>query len=42
MGLIGMQRRAGWLGGRVDIVSRTGTGTNITITVPLEDPERAD
>ena len=42
MGLIGMQRRAGWLGGRVDIVSRAGTGTNITITVPLEDPERTE
>jgi signal transduction histidine kinase len=42
MGLIGMQRRAGWLGGRVDIVSRQGTGTTISITVPLEDPERAD
>jgi signal transduction histidine kinase len=42
MGLIGMQRRAGWLGGRVDIVSRQGTGTTISITVPLEDPEQAD
>jgi signal transduction histidine kinase len=42
MGLIGMQRRAGWLGGRVDIVSRQGTGTTISITVPLEDPERTD
>jgi signal transduction histidine kinase len=42
MGLIGMQRRAGWLGGRVDIVSRQGTGTTISIAVPLEVPERGD
>ena len=42
MGLIGMQRRAGWLGGRVDIVSREGTGTTISITVPLGAAERAD
>ena len=42
MGLIGMQRRAGWLGGRVDIVSRRGGGTTISITAVLEDPERAD
>ena len=42
MGLIGMQRRAGWLGGRVDIVSRQGAGTTISITVPLASPARAD
>ncbi len=42
MGLMGMQRRAGWLGGRVDIVSRQGTGTTISITVPLEAPDRID
>lgn len=42
MGLIGMQRRAGWLGGRVDIVSRAGTGTTLSIQVPLVEPERPD
>ena len=41
MGLIGMQRRAGWLGGRVDVVSRQGTGTTISITVPFEGPDPA-
>lgn len=38
MGLIGMQRRAGWLGGRLDVVSRAGTGTTLSIQVPLVDP----
>jgi signal transduction histidine kinase len=42
MGLIGMQRRAGWLGGRVDIVSRAGTGTTLSIQVPLVEPERPE
>lgn len=42
MGLIGMQRRAGWLGGRVDIVSRAGAGTTLSIQVPLVEPERVD
>jgi signal transduction histidine kinase len=40
MGLIGMQRRAGWLGGRVDIMSRQGTGTTISIAVPLVEAEQ--
>ena len=42
MGLIGMQRRAGWLGGRVDVVSRPGTGTTISIAVPLVEPEQPE
>jgi signal transduction histidine kinase len=39
MGLIGMTRRASWLGGRVDVVSRPGAGTTIRISVPLALPE---
>jgi signal transduction histidine kinase len=42
MGLIGMQRRAGWLGGRLDVVSRAGTGTTLSIQVPLVEPERPE
>ena len=37
MGLIGMARRASWLGGRIDIASRPGGGTTIRISAPLED-----
>ncbi len=39
MGLIGIARRAGWLGGRVDVTSRPGVGTTIRISVPLTEPE---
>jgi signal transduction histidine kinase len=39
MGLIGMARRASWLGGRVDVTSRPGAGTTIRISVPLSEPE---
>lgn len=39
MGLIGMARRASWLGGRVDVTSRPADGATIRITVPLEEPE---
>jgi len=38
MGLIGMTRRASWLGGRVDVTSRPG-GTTIRISAPLVEPE---
>jgi signal transduction histidine kinase len=41
MGLIGMTRRASWLGGRVDVTSRPGGGTTIRISAPLEDPDGA-
>jgi signal transduction histidine kinase len=41
MGLIGMTRRASWLGGRVDVTSRQGVGTTIRINVPLDEPEGA-
>jgi len=41
MGLIGMTRRASWLGGRVDVTSRPGGGTTIRISAPLEEPEGA-
>ena len=36
-GLIGMTRRASWLGGRVDVTSQPGNGTTIRISVPLGD-----
>lgn len=42
MGLIGMTRRASWLGGRVDVTSRIGSGTTIRIAAPLVEPEGAD
>jgi signal transduction histidine kinase len=38
MGLIGMTRRAIWLGGRVDVTSRPGE-TTIRIAAPLVEPE---
>jgi signal transduction histidine kinase len=38
MGLIGMTRRAIWLGGRVDVTSRPGGGTTIRISAPLDEP----
>jgi signal transduction histidine kinase len=38
MGLLQMARRAGWLGGRVDVTSRPGEGTTVRMTVPLGDP----
>jgi signal transduction histidine kinase len=41
MGLIGMTRRASWLGGRVDVTSRPSGGTTIRISVPLDEPEGA-
>lgn len=42
MGLIGMTRRASWLGGRVDVTSRIGGGTTIRISAPLVEPEEDD
>ncbi len=39
MGLMGMTRRAGWLGGRVDVTSRPGEGTTIRISVPIAEAE---
>jgi len=41
MGLIGMTRRASWLGGRVDVTSRPGAGTTIRISAPLVLAEAA-
>jgi signal transduction histidine kinase len=35
LGLMGLTRRAGWLGGRVDVSSQPGDGTTIRICVPL-------
>ena len=39
MGLVGLARRAGWLGGRVDVASQPGNGTTIRIIVPLGDAD---
>ncbi|MCL5256425.1 MAG: sensor histidine kinase [Chloroflexi bacterium] len=36
MGLIGMRERAALVGGQVEIESKPGSGTRITVTVPLE------
>jgi signal transduction histidine kinase len=41
MGLIGMTRRASWLGGRVDVMSRPGAGATIRISAPLVEAEAA-
>jgi signal transduction histidine kinase len=38
MGLIGMARRANWLGGRVDVTSGPGAGTTVRMSVPLVEP----
>ncbi len=38
MGLLQMARRAGWLGGRLDVSSRPGEGTTVRMTVPLGKP----
>ena len=40
LGLVGMQERAGRLGGRVDIVSAPGEGVAITVTIPLSGKPR--
>lgn len=34
-GLVAMQRRAAWLGGRADVTSRPGDGTTVRFSVPL-------
>ncbi len=35
MGIIGMHERAGLMGGKLDIASRLGTGTQLILMVPL-------
>ena len=35
MGLSGMARQAGWLGGRVEVASAPGEGTTVRISIPL-------
>jgi len=37
MGLIGMRERLGILGGRVDVRSAPGRGTDVEVVIPLED-----
>ena len=41
-GLTGMRERAAAIGGRVEIASRPGTGTTVTITAPLEGAVQHD
>jgi signal transduction histidine kinase len=36
LGLLGMTRQARWLGGRMDLTSRPGSGTRVSISIPLE------
>ena len=36
LGLLGMTRQARWLGGRMDLTSRPGSGTQVRISIPLE------
>jgi two-component system, NarL family, sensor histidine kinase UhpB len=38
LGLFGMQERAAYVGGRVEIRSRPGAGTRVVITVPTAEP----
>jgi two-component system, NarL family, sensor histidine kinase UhpB len=38
LGLFGMQERAAYVGGRVEIRSRPGAGTRVVITVPTANP----
>jgi len=37
MGLIGMRERLGILGGRIDVRSAPGRGTDVEVVIPLED-----
>jgi signal transduction histidine kinase len=39
-GLLGIRERAALAGGRADIVSTTGAGTTVTVTVPRQAPAR--
>ncbi|MFQ6077625.1 MAG: ATP-binding protein [Thermodesulfobacteriota bacterium] len=41
-GIMGMQERVSSLGGRIDIRSRQGAGTQITIEIPLKSSEGED
>lgn len=41
LGLIGMSERASYVGGSVEIRSRTGTGTSVQITFPIEEAAHA-
>jgi signal transduction histidine kinase len=35
MGLLGMQERVGYLGGRFEVESAPGKGTSLKVTLPL-------
>jgi signal transduction histidine kinase len=39
LGLFGMQERASYVGGRVEIVSRPGAGTTVRALIPLAEME---
>jgi len=38
LGLFGMQERAAYVGGTVEIESKAGAGTTVTAIVPLGEP----
>ncbi len=42
LGLFGMQERAAYVGGRVEIHSRPGQGTRVRAEIPITGPEAAD
>jgi signal transduction histidine kinase len=41
LGLLGIRERAMRVGGRVDIESKAGEGTTVTISMPLQAPATA-
>ena len=40
LGLFGMKERASYVGGRVDIESRPGAGTKITVVIPTTETQQ--
>ncbi len=40
-GLVGMQERAGYLGGHVHVLSRPGLGTTLTVRIPAANAPSA-
>jgi PAS domain S-box-containing protein len=42
LGILGMQERAGMVGGYVDIESRPGEGTRVRVSIPIEQAREAE
>jgi signal transduction histidine kinase len=40
LGLFGMQERAGYIGGRVEIDSARGSGTRVRVSIPTTETTR--